>query len=58
MVTKARTCCLSSQEKTFDIIAYSSLVPLSTWRHKSYENGLKTDQMYKDSEDADFHLKN
>jgi 2,5-diketo-D-gluconate reductase A len=42
---------------TIDIIAYSSLVPLSTWRHKDGENSLKTDQMYKDSEDAESPFK-
>ena len=40
------------KEKGIDIIAYSSLVPLSSWRHKDGENSLKTDQMYKDSEDS------
>ena len=40
------------KEKGIDIIAYSSLVPLSTWRHKGGENSLKTDEMYKDSEDS------
>ena len=45
------------QENNIDIIAYSSLVPLSTWRHKDGENSLKTDQMYKDSEDADSPFK-
>jgi len=39
------------KEKGIDIIAYSSLVPLSTWRHKDGENSLKTDVMYKDSDD-------
>lgn len=39
------------KEKGIDIIAYSSLVPLSTWRHKDGENSLKTDEMYKDSDD-------
>ena len=39
------------KEKGIDIIAYSSLVALSTWRHKDGENSLKTDEMYKDSDD-------
>ena len=39
------------KEKGIDIIAYSSLVPLSTWRHKEGEKSLKTDQMYKDGDD-------
>ena len=39
------------KEKGIDIIAYSSLVPLSTWRHKNGENSLKTDEMYKDGND-------
>ena len=46
------------KEKGIDIIAYSSLVPLSTWRHKDGENSLKTDEMYKDSEDSDSPFKN
>ncbi len=45
------------KEKGIDIIAYSSLVPLSTWRHKDGENSLKTDEMYKDSEDAESPFK-
>tara|TARA_B100000963_G_scaffold189439_1_gene164859 strand:+ start:85 stop:987 length:903 start_codon:yes stop_codon:yes gene_type:complete len=45
------------QEKQIDIIAYSSLVPLSTWRHKDGENSLKTDEMYKDSEDSESPFK-
>ena len=45
------------KEKGIDIIAYSSLVPLSTWRHKAGENSLKTDEMYKDSEDSDSPFK-
>ena len=45
------------QENNIDIIAYSSLVPLSTWRHKNGENSLKTDQMYKDSEDVESPFK-
>jgi len=40
-----------------DIIAYSSLVPLSTWRHKNGENSLKTEEMYKSGEDADSPFK-
>ena len=39
------------KEKGIDIIAYSSLVPLSTWRHKEGEKSLKTDEMYKDGND-------
>ena len=39
------------KDKGIDIIAYSSLVPLSTWRHKNGENSLKTDEMYKDGDD-------
>jgi len=45
------------EEKGIDIIAYSSLVPLSTWRHKDGENSLKTDEMYKDSEDVESPFK-
>ena len=45
------------KEKGIDIIAYSSLVPLSTWRHKDGENSLKTDEMYKDSEDLESPFK-
>ena len=45
------------KEKHIDIIAYSSLVPLSTWRHKDGENSLKTDEMYKDSEDSNSPFK-
>ena len=45
------------KEKSIDIIAYSSLVPLSTWRHKDGENSLKTDEMYKDSEDSESPFK-
>ena len=45
------------QENNIDIIAYSSLVPLSTWRHKVGENSLKTEQMYKDSEDENSPFK-
>ena len=45
------------KEKGIDIIAYSSLVPLSTWRHKDGENSLKTDEMYKDSEDSESSFK-
>ena len=40
-----------------DIIAYSSLVPLSTWRHKDGENSLKTDEMYKDGNDLESPFK-
>ena len=45
------------RENNIDIIAYSSLVPLSSWRHKDGENSLKTDEMYKDSEDSDSPFK-
>ena len=45
------------QEKGIDIIAYSSLVPLSTWRHKDGENSLKTDEMYKDGNDTESPFK-
>jgi len=45
------------EEKGIDIIAYSSLVPLSTWRHKDGENSLKTDEMYRDSEDVESPFK-
>ena len=41
------------QQKNIDIIAYSSLVPLSTWRHKKGENSLKTKEMYEDSRNKD-----
>ena len=40
------------KDKGIDIIAYSSLVPLSTWRHKDGENSLKTDEMYQDGYDS------
>ena len=44
------------REKDIDIIAYSSLVPLSTWRHKDGENSKKTLEMQQisDSEDSPF----
>ena len=45
------------KEKCIDIIAYSSLVPLSTLRHKDGENSLKTDEMYKDSENSESPFK-
>jgi 2,5-diketo-D-gluconate reductase A len=45
------------KEKDIDIIAYSSLVPLSTWRHKDGENSLKTKEMYKDSKDSESPFK-
>tara|TARA_Y100001958_G_C21190495_1_gene518747 strand:- start:545 stop:1447 length:903 start_codon:yes stop_codon:yes gene_type:complete len=45
------------KEKGIDIIAYSSLVPLSTWRHKDGENSLKTDEMYKDGNDLESPFK-
>ena len=41
------------QQKNIDIIAYSSLVPLSTWRHKKGENCLITKEMYEDSRNKD-----
>ena len=46
------------RENNIDIIAYSSLVPLSSWRHKDGENSKKTDQMYKlgESENSPFKL--
>ena len=40
------------KDKGIDIIAYSSLVPLSTWRHKDGENSLKTKEMYKDGDNS------
>ena len=45
------------KDKGIDIIAYSSLVPLSNWRHKNGENSLKTDEMYKDGEDLNSPFK-
>ena len=46
------------RENNIDIIAYSSLVPLSSWRHKAGENSKKTDEMYKlgESDDSPFKL--
>ena len=46
------------REKDIDIIAYSSLVPLSTWRHKDGENSKKTEEMQQIStaEDSPFKL--
>ena len=46
------------REKDIDIIAYSSLVPLSTWRHKDGENSKKTREMQQisDAEDSPFKL--
>ena len=46
------------RENNIDIIAYSSLVPLSSWRHKDGENSKKTEQMYKlgESENSPFKL--
>ena len=46
------------RENDIDIIAYSSLVPLLSWRHKDGENSKKTDQMYKigESENSPFKL--
>ena len=32
------------RKENIDIIAYSSLVPLSTWRHKDGENSKKTNE--------------
>jgi len=34
------------RNENIDIIAYSSLVPLSTWRHKDGENSKKTNEMH------------
>ena len=34
------------RNEKIDIIAYSSLVPLSTWRHKDGENSKKTNEMH------------
>ena len=34
------------RNENIDIIAYSSLVPLSTWRHKDGENSKKTTEMH------------
>ena len=45
------------KENDIDIIAYSSLVPLSTWRHKDGENSLKTDEMYKAGNDLESPFK-
>ncbi len=46
------------REKDIDIIAYSSLVPLSTWRHKDGENSKKTEEMQQisNAEDSPFKL--
>ena len=46
------------REKDIDIIAYSSLVPLSTWRHKDGENSKKTEEMQQisNAEDSAFKL--
>tara|TARA_B000000565_G_C23710947_1_gene349592 strand:- start:5 stop:907 length:903 start_codon:yes stop_codon:yes gene_type:complete len=46
------------REKDIDIIAYSSLVPLSTWRHKDGENSKKTKEMQQISaaDDSPFKL--
>ena len=46
------------KDNNIDIIAYSSLVPLSNWRHKDGENSLKTEEMYKDGEDSQSPFKN
>jgi len=45
------------REKQIDIIAYSSLVPLSTWRHKDGENSKKTTQLQTISESEDSPFK-
>ena len=44
------------REQEIDVIAYSSLVPLSNWRHKDGENSKKTDEMQQisDGEDSPF----
>ena len=44
------------REKEIDVIAYSSLVPLSNWRHKDGENSKKTVEMQQisDGEDSPF----
>ena len=44
------------RDKEIDIIAYSSLVPLSSWRHKDGENSKKTDEMQQisDADDSPF----
>ena len=46
------------REKDIYIIAYSSLVPLSTWRHKDGENSKKTEEMQQIStaKDSPFKL--
>ena len=46
------------REKQIDIIAYSSLVPLSTWRHKDGENSKKSTELQSisESEDSPFKL--
>ena len=41
------------ENKKIEIIAYSSLVPLSTWRHEKGENSLKTEQMIKEGDNND-----
>jgi len=45
------------REKEIDIIAYSSLVPLSTWRHKDGENSKKTNELQTISESEDSPFK-
>ena len=45
------------REKQIDIIAYSSLVPLSTWRHKDGENSKKTAELQSISESQDSPFK-
>ena len=56
MVTSLFSCVNYLKEKQIDIIAYSSLVPLSTWRHKDGENSKKTNEMQliSESEDSPF----
>ena len=46
------------RQKDIDIIAYSSLVPLSSWRHKDGENSKKTKEMQQisNAEDSPFKL--
>ena len=45
------------REKQIDIIAYSSLVPLSTWRHKDGENSKKSTELQSISESEDSPFK-
>ncbi len=44
-------------ENSITPIAYSSLVPLSTWRHAEGQDSSKTDQMQRDGERADAPFK-